>query len=172
MKTKATLAGHKPKISVERITPFLWFDDRAEEAARFYTSIFEGSNITSVSRYGEAGPGRKGTTMSVTFDLAGQSFMALNGGPQFGFTPAVSFFVSCKTQHEVDELWERLLGGGRESRCGWLEDKFGLSWQVIPTRLSELLGDEDPKKAARVMEAMLKMTKIDIRELERAYASG
>lgn len=154
---------------MQKITPFLWFDNQAEEAMNFYTSIFKNSKIVSVSRYGEAGPGPKGTVMSATFQLDGQEFMALNGGPQFKFTEAISFFVNCKTQEEVDELWEKLSEGGEKSQCGWLKDKFGLSWQIIPTALGQMLGDKDPTKANRVMQAMLKMQKIDIQGLKRAY---
>jgi predicted 3-demethylubiquinone-9 3-methyltransferase (glyoxalase superfamily) len=153
----------------QKITPFLWFDGRAEEAANFYTSIFKNSKIKTISRYGEAGPGPVGSVMSVIFELEGQQFYALNGGPQFHFTPAISFFVDCKTQAEVDELWEKLSEGGRTDRCGWLTDKFGLSWQIIPSALGEMLGDKDPVKSQRVMKAMLEMTKIDIAGLKRAY---
>jgi predicted 3-demethylubiquinone-9 3-methyltransferase (glyoxalase superfamily) len=155
---------------MQKITPFLWFDGKAEEAMKFYTSIFKNSKIGSVSRYGDAGPGPKGTVMSATFELEGQKFMALNGGPQFKFTEAISFFVNCETQQEVDELWEKLSAGGQKSRCGWLKDKFGVSWQIIPTILGELLGDKDPAKSKRVMQAMLQMDKIDIEGLKRAHA--
>jgi predicted 3-demethylubiquinone-9 3-methyltransferase (glyoxalase superfamily) len=154
---------------MQKITPFLWFDGKAEEAINFYISIFKNSKIVSVSRYGEAGPGPKGTVMGATFQLEGQTFYALNGGPQFKFTPAISFFVNCETQHEVDELWEKLSAGGAKNRCGWLQDKYGLSWQVIPTVLGEMLQDKDPEKSARVMKAMLQMDKIDIEGLKRAY---
>jgi predicted 3-demethylubiquinone-9 3-methyltransferase (glyoxalase superfamily) len=150
------------------ITPFLWFDDGAEEAMNFYTSIFKDSKVGSITRYGDAGPGPKGTVMSATFQLNGQDFMALNGGPHFQFTPAISFFVSCETQEEVDELWEKLSEGGATQRCGWLTDKFGLSWQIIPSVLGEMLGDKDAAKAQRVMQAMLQMDKIDIKTLEQA----
>jgi predicted 3-demethylubiquinone-9 3-methyltransferase (glyoxalase superfamily) len=156
--------------SMQKITPFLWFDGNAEEAMKFYTSIFKNSKLGSVSRYGDAGPGPKGSVMSGTFELEGQKFMALNGGPMFKFTPAISFFVNCETQQEVDELWEKLSAGGEKSRCGWLKDKFGVSWQIIPSALGELLGDKDPEKAKRVMQAMLQMDKIDIAGLRRAYA--
>ncbi|MFZ3213071.1 MAG: VOC family protein [Terriglobales bacterium] len=152
-----------------KITPFLWFDDKAEEAANFYTSIFKNSRIVGISRYGEAGPGPKGAVMSVTFELEGQKFMALNGGPTFTFTPAISFFVSCENQQEVDELREKLSAGGKKDRCGWLRDKYGVSWQIIPTALMELMGDPDPKKSSRVMKAMLEMDKIDIQRLQQAY---
>ncbi len=154
---------------MQKITPFLWFDDKAEEAANFYASIFKNSKIGSISRYGEAGPGPKGAVMSVTFELDGQKFMALNGGPLFTFTPAISFFVNCETQQEVDELWEKLSAGGKKDRCGWLQDKYGVSWQVIPTALGKLMGDADPKKSSRVMKAMLEMDKIDIQRLQQAY---
>jgi len=154
---------------MQKITRFLWFDDKAEEAANFYTSIFKNSRIEGISRYGEAGPGLKGTVMSVTFELDGQKFMALNGGPLFTFTPAISFFVNCETQQEVDELWEKLSAGGKKERCGWLRDKYGISWQIIPTALGKLMGDADPKKSSRVMKAMLEMEKIDIQRLQQAY---
>jgi predicted 3-demethylubiquinone-9 3-methyltransferase (glyoxalase superfamily) len=154
---------------VQKITPFLWFDGKAEEAMNFYTSIFKNSKIKSVSRYGEAGPGPKGTVMSGTFQLEGQEFIALNGGPQFKFNEAVSFFVDCRTQEEVDRLWERLSEGGEKQSCGWLKDKYGLSWQIVPTILGKLLQDKDSVKAGRVMQAMLKMDKIDIKLLQQAY---
>jgi len=150
------------------ITPFLWFDDQAEEAMNFYTSIFKDSRVGSITRYGDAGPGPKGSVMSATFRLNGQDFMALNGGPHFTFTPAISFFVSCETQEEVDELWEKLSEGGATQRCGWLTDKFGLSWQIIPSVLGELLGDKDAAKAQRAMQAMLQMDKIEIDALKQA----
>jgi len=153
---------------MQKITPFLWFNGQAEEAANFYTSIFKKSKIGTVRRYGEAGPGPKGSAMSVEFQLQGEDFIALNGGPQFQFTPAVSFFVNCETQEEVDDLWARLSEGGKTQQCGWLTDKFGLSWQIIPTALGRLLADKDPQKSARVMRAMLQMIKIDIQGLERA----
>jgi predicted 3-demethylubiquinone-9 3-methyltransferase (glyoxalase superfamily) len=154
---------------MQKITPFLWFDGNAEEAMNFYVSIFKNSKVVSVTRYGEAGPGPKGTVMSATFQLEGQDFYALNGGPQFQFTPAISLFVNCETQQEVDELWEKLSEGGRKDRCGWLQDRYGLSWQVIPTALGKLLRDKDPEKSNRVMKAMLQMDKIDIQRLKRAY---
>ena len=154
---------------MQKITPFLWFDGNAEEAMNFYTSIFKNSKIGRITRYGDAGPGPKGTVMSATFQLDGQEFMALNGGPQFKFTEAISFFVNCETQEEVDELWEKLSEGGQKSRCGWLKDKYGLSWQIIPSALGEMLGDKDPEKSQRVMKAMLQMDKIDIKGLEQAY---
>lgn len=154
---------------MQKITPFLWFDGRAEEAARFYTSIFKNAKVLSVSRFGDAGPGPKGTVMTATFELEGQQFIALNGGPQFKFTEAISFFVNCETQAEVDALWERLSAGGEQGRCGWLKDKFGLSWQIIPTALGQMLQDKDPAKAQRVMQAMLQMSKLDIERLRHAY---
>jgi predicted 3-demethylubiquinone-9 3-methyltransferase (glyoxalase superfamily) len=155
---------------MQKITPFLWFDNNAEEAMDFYVSIFKNSKVLSVTRYGEAGPGPAGTVMVGTFQLDGQEFIALNGGPQFKFTEAVSFSVDCETQEEVDHYWEKLTsGGGEESMCGWLKDKFGLSWQVNPRILGEMLGDKDPEKAKRVMNAMLQMKKIDIPTLKRAY---
>ncbi len=153
----------------QKITTFLWFDNNAEEAINFYTSIFKNSKILSISRYGEAGPGPKGTVMAATFQLEGQQFMALNGGPQFRFTPAISLLVDCKTQEEVDELWEKLSEGGEKQRCGWLQDKYGLSWQIVPSVLVEMLNDKDPVKSQRVMQAMLKMDKLDIKALRRAY---
>jgi predicted 3-demethylubiquinone-9 3-methyltransferase (glyoxalase superfamily) len=157
---------------MQKITPFLWFDGQAEEAMNFYTSIFKNSKVGRVTRYGEAGPGPRGTVMTATFELEGQEFMALNGGPQFKFSPAISFFVSCKTQGEVDELWNKLSAGGKTERCGWLTDKFGLSWQIIPTILGELLHDKDPEKSQRVMQAMLQMDKIDIAVLQRAHSGN
>ena len=155
-----------------KITPFLWFDTQAEEAAHFYVSIFNNSKIVNVSRYGEAGPGPKGSAMTVTFELDGQRFIALNGGPHFKFTEAVSFSVDCKTQEEVDKYWQKLSEGGQEVQCGWLKDRYGLSWQINPTILGEMLSDPDPQKSKRVMEAMLKMKKIDIAGLKRAYDLG
>ena len=154
---------------MQKITTFLWFDGQAEEAMNFYISIFKNSKVINVSRYGEGGPGPKGSVMSATFQLEGQTFIALNGGPQYHFTPAISLFVNCETQEEVDELWKKLLEGGREDRCGWLQDKYGLSWQIIPSALGKLLGDKDPEKAKRVMMAMLKMNKIDVNKLQQAY---
>ena len=157
---------------MHKITPFLWFDDKAEEAMNFYVSIFKNSKVGSVTRYGDAGPGPKGTVMSARFQLDGQDFFALNGGPLFKFTEAISFFVNCETQEEVDDLWEKLTsGGGTPQRCGWLKDKFGLSWQIIPKALGEMLGDKDPKKSQRVMQAMLQMNKIDIQRLKEAYGA-
>ena len=154
---------------MQKITPFLWFDDKAEEAAKFYTSIFKDSKILNVARYGDAGPGPRGTVMTVNFQLEGQPFMALNGGPVYTFTPAISFFVNCETQAEVDELWDKLSDGGSEVQCGWLKDKFGMSWQIIPKALMEMMQDKDPAKSQRVFKAMLGMTKIDVEGLKRAY---
>lgn len=154
---------------MQTITPFLWFDTQAEEAANFYVSIFTNSKILGVSRYGEAGPGPKGSVMTARFQLDGQEFIALNGGPHFKFTEAVSFSVDCKTQAEVDAFWQKLSAGGEEGPCGWLKDRYGLSWQVVPAALGQMLSDPDPKKSKRVMEAMLKMKKIDIQGLRRAY---
>jgi predicted 3-demethylubiquinone-9 3-methyltransferase (glyoxalase superfamily) len=154
---------------MKKIIPFLWFDDKAEEAANFYVSIFKNSKIGTVTRYGDSGPGPKGKVMSVIFQLNGEEFYALNGGPVFKFSEAISFFVNCETQQEVDDLWERLSEGGSQSQCGWLKDKYGLSWQVIPTALGKMLQDKDPEKSKRVMQAMLKMTKIEIETLKKAY---
>jgi predicted 3-demethylubiquinone-9 3-methyltransferase (glyoxalase superfamily) len=154
---------------MQKITPFLWFDGKAEEAAKFYTSIFKNSKLGQIRRYGQSGPGSAGSVMSATFQLEGQEFVALNGGPQFTFTPAISFFVNCETQEEVDHFWEKLSEGGAKNRCGWLQDKFGVSWQIVPTALGKLLGDLDPEKSSRVMKAMLQMNKIDIRGLQEAY---
>jgi predicted 3-demethylubiquinone-9 3-methyltransferase (glyoxalase superfamily) len=153
----------------QKITTFLWFDNNAEEAANFYTSIFKNSKILSLSHYGEAGPGPKGSVMSVTFQLEGQEFMALNGGPYFKFTEAISLFVDCATQAEVDDLWARLSAGGQEGQCGWLKDKFGLSWQIVPSELNELLGGRDVEGSNRAMQAMLQMKKIDIAKMRKAY---
>ena len=153
---------------MKKITPFLWFDGRAEEAANFYTAIFPNSKIVSMTRSGEAGPGPKGSVMSATFELQGQEFIALNGGPMFKFSPAISFFVHCETQEEVDHFWEKLSEGGEKQRCGWLRDKFGVSWQVVPTVLSQLLQNQDAEKSKRVMNAMLQMDKLDIASLKRA----
>ena len=153
----------------QKITTFLWFDANAEEAAKHYVSIFKDSKILGVARYGEAGPGPKGSVMTVNFQLEGQEFIALNGGPQFKFTEAISLLVSCDTQKEVDELWSKLSAGGEEGPCGWLKDKFGLSWQIVPSALGKMMQDKDPKKSKRVMEAMLQMKKMDIARLEQAY---
>ena len=154
---------------MQKITPFLWFDGNAEEAVNFYVSIFKHSKILSVARYGEAGPGPKGSVMTASFQLDGQEFVALNGGPQFKFTEAISFWVRCETQEEIDEMWEKLSAGGAKSRCGWLKDKYGLSWQVVPPILGEMLQDKDAKKSQRVMAAMMQMDKIDISLLRKAY---
>lgn len=154
---------------MQLITPFLWFDNNAEEAMNFYVSIFKNSKVGRVTRYGEAGPGPAGTVMTVEFELDGQEFVGLNGGPHFKFTEAVSFTVRCETQEEIDYYWDKLSEGGQTSRCGWLKDKFGLSWQVEPRILGDLMADKDPEKAKRVMEAMLKMDKIDIEPIRRAY---
>ena len=154
----------------QKITPFLWFNDNAEEAVNFYTSLFENSKIKTVTRNGKNGPGPEGSVMSAVFELAGLEFFALNGGPMFQFTEAISLFVNCETQEEVDTLWEKLSEGGKKSRCGWLKDKFGLSWQIVPNILGDLMNDEDRRKAGNVMQAMMKMDKIIIKDLEEAYA--
>jgi predicted 3-demethylubiquinone-9 3-methyltransferase (glyoxalase superfamily) len=154
---------------VQKITPFLWFDSQAEEAMNFYVSIFKNSKIGKVSRCGDSGPGPKGSVMTAEFELDGQKFIALNGGPIFKFNESISFMVNCETQQKVDELWGKLLEGGTESQCGWLKDKFGLSWQIIPSALGQMLGGNDPRKSANVMKAMLQMKKIDIAGLKRAY---
>ena len=158
---------------MQQITPFLWFNDNAEEAVKFYTSIFKKSKIGKIARYDEAGEkvaGRPaGSVMTIEFEIEGQDFIALNGGPHFKFNEAVSFVVSCKTQTEVDYYWNKLSAGGKEVQCGWLTDKFGLSWQIVPTILGELMSDKDPVKSQRVMEAMLKMVKLDIEDLKQAY---
>jgi predicted 3-demethylubiquinone-9 3-methyltransferase (glyoxalase superfamily) len=156
-------------MASQKITPFLWFDHQAEQAANYYVSIFPNSKVVKVVRYGEAGPGPAGSAMTVEFQLDGQSFVALNGGPHFKFTEAISFVVNCQTQDEVDTYWEKLSAGGGEVQCGWVKDKFGLSWQVVPSVLAKLLGDPDPAKSQRVMRAMLTMKKLDIRALEKAY---
>ena len=154
----------------QKITPYLWFNDNAEEAVNFYISIFADSTILNLARYPESVPGLGGKAMSITFQLEGQKFMALNGGPMFQFTEAISLFVDCETQAEVDDLWAKLTAdGGQEQPCAWLKDKFGLSWQIVPRQLGELMGDEDPQKAQRVMQAMLQMKKIDIAALQAAY---
>jgi predicted 3-demethylubiquinone-9 3-methyltransferase (glyoxalase superfamily) len=154
---------------MQKITPFLWFDGQAEEAANFYASIFKNSKLGTVTRYGDAGPGPKGTVMIASFQLDGQDFIALNGGPQFKFNNAISFVVNCETQEEVDHFWEKLTEGGEEIQCGWLKDKFGLSWQIVPTILPKLIADKDAKKSQSVMKAMLQMKKIDIPTLKHAY---
>ncbi len=159
---------------MQTITPFLWFDDKAEEAVKFYVSLFKNSKIGRITRYGAEGAevsGRpKGTVMTVTFQLDGQEFMALNGGPHFKFTEAISLLVNCKTQEEVDELWERLSEGGEKGQCGWLKDKYGLSWQIVPTVLGKMLNDKDAEKSKRVMHALFQMRKLDIKRLQQAYA--
>ena len=157
---------------MQKITPFLWFNGQAEEAMQFYTSVFPNARVGDVTRYGDAGPGPKGSVMSCTFELEGQAFIALNGGPMFQFSPAISFFVDCATQSEVDTLWATLADGGRVQQCGWLQDRFGVSWQVVPTVLGRMLQDADRAKSKRVMEAMMKMVKLDIAALERAYAGA
>ena len=154
---------------MQKITPFLWFDSNAEEAMNFYTSIFKNSKIGKVRRYGESGPGPKGSVMTATFQIEGQEFIALNGGPHYKITPAISFLVNCETQKEVDELWEKLSAGGETMQCGWLTDKFGVTWQIIPKALGKLLGDKDPQKSQRVVKAMMGMVKIDVEGLKRAY---
>ena len=154
---------------MQKITPFLWFDNNAEEAANFYVSVFKNSKLLNVARYSEVGPGPKGAVMTAEFELDRQEFVALNGGPRFKFTEAISFVVNCETQEEVDYYWERLSEGGEKSRCGWLKDQFGLWWQVVPTILNKLMADKDPQKSQRVMQAMLQMDKIDIEPLQRAY---
>jgi predicted 3-demethylubiquinone-9 3-methyltransferase (glyoxalase superfamily) len=157
---------------MQKITPFLWFDNNAEEAVNLYLSIFKNSKITKVARYGDAGPGPKGTVMTIAFQLEGQDFIALNGGPMFKFTEAISLSVDCKTQQEVDELWEKLSAGGQPGQCGWLKDKFGLSWQIVPSALVEMLQDKDAEKLKRVMQAMMQMRKIDIARLRQAYENN
>lgn len=154
---------------MQKIVPFLWFDENAEEAVNFYTSVFKNSKITSVNRYGEGSPGPVGKVMTISFLLEGQEFMALNGGPVFTFSPAISLFVKCETQDEVDELWDRLSEGGEKERCAWLKDKYGISWQIVPNALGELLQGDDPERSKRVMTAMLQMDKIDIAVLKKAY---
>ncbi len=155
---------------MQKITPFLWFDNNAEEAMNFYVSVFKNSKVKTVSRYGDAGPGPKGSVMTAEFEIDGQEFVLLNGGPQFKFTEAISFVVNCTTQDEVDYYWEKLSeDGGETSRCGWLKDKFGLWWQVTPTIMAEMMSDEDPEKTTRVMQAMMQMDKLEIEPLKRAY---
>jgi predicted 3-demethylubiquinone-9 3-methyltransferase (glyoxalase superfamily) len=153
----------------QKITPSLWFDNQAEEAARFYTSVFKDSKITNLTRYGKSGPGPEGSVLTVTFELAGQEFIALNGGPEFKFTEAVSFTVNCETQQEVDEFWQKLSEGGEPGQCGWLKDRYGLSWQIVPTALQAMISDPDPEKADRVMSALMQMQKLDIGRLKQAY---
>jgi predicted 3-demethylubiquinone-9 3-methyltransferase (glyoxalase superfamily) len=154
---------------MQKITPFLWFDGRAEEAMNFYTRIFKNSKKGTITRYGDAGPGPKGTVMLAKFEIEGQEFLALNGGPHFTFTPAISFVVNCETQEEIDHFWETLSEGGKIIECGWLQDKFGLSWQIVPTVLGELMQNGDAEKSKRVMQAVMKMKKLDIDALKSAY---
>jgi predicted 3-demethylubiquinone-9 3-methyltransferase (glyoxalase superfamily) len=156
---------------MQKITPFLWFDGNAEEAVNFYAGVFPQGKVGTIARFGDAGPFPKGTVMTAEFELFGQHFVALNGGPQYRFTPAVSFFIDCETQAEVDHYWEKLTDGGKEQPCGWLVDKYGVSWQVVPRVLVRLLTDPDPEKAGRAAQAMFKMTKIDIAALEKAAAA-
>ena len=156
-------------VPAQKITTFLWYDNQAEEAVNFYVSIFKNSRIGDIVRYGDTGPGPKGQVMTAEFQLAGQQFTALNGGPQFKFTEAISLVVNCETQEEVDELWEKLSEGGEKVQCGWLKDKFGLSWQIVPTVLRDLLKDKDPERTNRVMQAVLQMKKLDIAKLQKAY---
>jgi len=155
--------------NLQKITPFLWFDGQAEEAVGFYTSIFKNSRIDGVTRYGDAGPGPKGSVMTIAFELEGQKFTAINGGPVFKFTEAISFVVNCETQQEVDQYWDQLSAGGKEVQCGWVKDRYGLSWQIVPTVLITMLQDKDAERSQRVMKAMLQMVKIDIAGLEKAY---
>ena len=160
-------------ITTQKITPFLWFNQEAEEAVNFYVSLFKDSKVLSVSRYGDSGPGPKGSVMVVSFQLAGQKFTALNGGPHFKFTEAISLFVDCESQEEVDTLWSKLTAnGGQESQCGWLKDRYGLSWQIVPTRFMQMMQDKDPKRTQRVMQAMMTMKKFDLARLEQAYAQA
>jgi predicted 3-demethylubiquinone-9 3-methyltransferase (glyoxalase superfamily) len=162
-------SGVRAMPEKQKITTFLWFNDDAEEAIRLYTSVFKDSKVLSETRWGEGGPRPKGTLMTARFQLAGQEFMALNGGPQYRLTEAISLLVDCETQEEVDELWEKLSAGGEPGRCGWLKDRYGLSWQIVPSVLGRLLGDKDAEKAKRVAEAMMGMGKLDIRGLQKAY---
>ncbi|WP_213959221.1 VOC family protein [Variovorax sp. dw_954] len=157
---------------MQKITPCLWFDGQAEEALNFYAAIFKNSRVYNVKRYGDAGPGKKGSVLAANVELDGQEFMALNGGPMFKFTPAISLFVTCETQDEVDHFWHRLLEGGQPSQCGWLTDKFGVSWQIVPKALGQMLEDKDAAKANAVMSAMLKMVKLDVAALKSAYAEA
>ena len=157
---------------MKKIRSCLWFDDQAEEAVNFYVSVFQNSKVFNIIRYGDAGPGTKGEVMYINFQIEGQEFMALNGGPHFSFTPAISFFVDCESQKEVDVLWERLLDGGEEEQCGWLKDKYGVSWQIIPSGLVEMLYGAESEKSRSALEAMLKMQKIDIEEIRQAYEQG
>ena len=154
---------------MQKITPFLWFNNNAEEAMNFYTSVFKNSKIVTISRYGDAGPGPKGSVMTGTIEIEGQEFYLLNGGPQYTFTPAVSFFVSCATQHEIDDLWDKLSAGGKVQQCGWLQDQFGLSWQIVPSNLGSFLQSSDREKSNRAMKAMMQMVKLDMNVLQQAY---
>jgi predicted 3-demethylubiquinone-9 3-methyltransferase (glyoxalase superfamily) len=156
------------QIQGQKITPFLWYDTQAEEAAKFYTGIFKNSKITSTSRYGEGAPMPAGTVLTVSFELDGQKFMAMNAGPQFPFTEAISFMINCDTQDEIDYFWEKLTEGGKEVQCGWLKDKYGLSWQVVPSMMGELMSGKEPGKSSRVMQALMKMVKLDIETLKNA----
>ncbi|HEY9380759.1 MAG TPA: VOC family protein [Burkholderiales bacterium] len=157
---------------MNKITPCLWFDGNAEEAVNFYTSVFKNFKVGEVMRYGDAGPGPKGSVLTVAFELEGQEFIALNGGPMYQFSPAVSFFVNCDTQEEIDEFWEKLSEDGQTQQCGWLTDKYGVTWQIVPRMLGTMLQDEDAAKSKRVMQAMLKMTKLDIALLQQAYGQS
>lgn len=157
---------------MQGIAPCLWFDNNAEEAVRFYTSIVKNSKIIGMTHYGDAGPGQKGTVMTIAFQLDGQNFLALNGGPHFTFSPAISFMLNCETQQEVDDLWEKLSAGGETEQCGWLKDKFGVSWQIVPAGLGEMMLDSDPARVDRVMAAVLKMTKLDMAALRDAFEKG
>lgn len=157
---------------MQKITPFLWFDKNAEEAAQFYVGVFGQSRITTVMRYGDAGPGKKGDVMLVNFEIDGQAFIGLNGGSEYTFSPAISLFVRCESQQEVDTCWSRLLEGGKAMQCGWITDKYGVTWQIVPTRLLDMIQDPDPEKSRRVMQAMMKMVKLELPALEAAYAEG
>lgn len=157
---------------MQKITPFLWFNDQAEEAMNFYTNVFKNSKKGEIRRYADGGPAPKGTVMSASFQIEGQELVAFNGGPHFSFTPAISLFVDCKTQEEVDELWSKLSEGGQPQQCGWVTDKFGLSWQIIPSALGEMLQDKNAAKSKAAMQAMMKMHKIDVKRLEQAYAEA
>jgi predicted 3-demethylubiquinone-9 3-methyltransferase (glyoxalase superfamily) len=159
----------KQKINTQKITPCLWFDKNAKEAAEFYTSVFKDSSMGDISYYGKNAPLPEGTVLTVTFQLFGQKFMALNGGPEFTFSEAISFVVNCETQEEIDEYWGKLLAGGKPQQCGWLKDKYGLSWQIVPAILDEMMSDKNPEKSDRVMQAILKMIKLDIATLKKAY---
>jgi predicted 3-demethylubiquinone-9 3-methyltransferase (glyoxalase superfamily) len=159
-------------LAMQKITPFLWFNGKAEEAMNFYVSIFKNSKVKSITRCGEAGPGPKGSVLIATFELAGQEFLALNGGPQFTITPAISFVVNCESQPEIDEYWEKLSVGGVKQNCGWLQDQFGVSWQIVPTVLGKLMNGDNPTKSNNVMKALLQMYKIDFKKLEVAYEEG